>query len=134
MNRPSLLSKGILIIAKKISNGKLLKRVTSHVTGERAVDVNSFVEAEVEIMRREPSAVIIDVTDYPSAEFRRRVEPFVLGLPGWIKVFLVDGTPSLSRLRRARDIGVRGILKSPLSHHGISQLVNDPPLDERLRR
>lgn len=117
--------KNLLIIAKKSAQIALLKRITSHISADKVSGAQTIVEAEEEVMKSHPSAIIIDVSDFSSREFQQKLEPFLLSIPGWVKTFFVDSNPTKSRVFRASKLGVNGFLRAPLSHHGISQLFGD---------
>lgn len=124
---------GLLIVAKKPAQLQILRRITGHIATKKAVQVTSIEEADVELMKKEPDAVIIDISDFKSGEFILRLSPFVLSLPGWVRTFFVDKQPTKSRIARAAGLGVRGVLKAPISHHGITTLLSelkDHPLEE----
>ena len=123
-NAKKLLS-GIVLVARQPTQLSILKRITNHISSKRTVQVTSLDEADTEIARDQPDAIIIDVSDYNSGEFKARLEPFLLRLPGWIRTFFVDNTPTKSRVVRAANLGVDGVLKAPISHHGISTLLNE---------
>lgn len=113
---------GILIVARSPRQLRVLQRIISHLPSHRNACASTVKEAESEIMKHEPEAVIIDVSEYPSGAIRHKIEPFVLSLPGWVKTFFVDSRPTANRVSKARELGVLGVLTTPLSHHGISQL------------
>lgn len=117
---------GIIICSRKEARLATLKRITSHLRVRRKEYVESLGEADLEIMRRTPHAVILDISDYAADEFERIIEPFILQLPGWIKIYLVDANPSRSWLAKVRGLGVTGYLKSPMSHYGVSHMIQHP--------
>ncbi|MBN8549322.1 MAG: hypothetical protein J0M12_08420 [Deltaproteobacteria bacterium] len=122
---PKKVLSGLLIVARKPAQRQILRRITGHVPAKRSVQVDSIDEADIQIMKHEPDAIIIDVSDFKSGEFSVRLAPFVLSLPGWIRIFFVDQKPTPSRIARAAELGVGGVLKAPISHHGITTLLSE---------
>ncbi|MCO6429918.1 MAG: hypothetical protein J5J00_03580 [Deltaproteobacteria bacterium] len=114
---------GVLLVSREPTYTSILKRITSHIAKRMTRHVATITDAEIEIMRREPDAVIVDVSDFSSIELERKLSPFVLQLPGWVKTFFVDKKPTPSRVLKARNMGVHGVLKAPLSHFGITTLL-----------
>ena len=117
--------KNLLIIAHSEAQIATLKRITSHFSPGKVTAVQTVVEAETELLRSRPNNIIIDISDLASSEIQRRLEEFLLGIPGWVRIFFVDSNPTRSRIFRASRLGVNGVLRAPLSHHGITQLLGD---------
>ena len=115
---------GILLVARHPNQLGILRRITNHIPARRRIQASSIDEANVEIMKDEPDAVIIDVTDFRSSEIRTRLEPFLLALPGWIRTFFIDAAPTPSKVINAAKLGVDGVLKTPISHHGMTTLLS----------
>ena len=115
----------ILLVARNSFQASILKRITSHLCFKQRRLATDIAEAETEIMRKKPNVIFMDVSDFKSGEFQTKLEPFLLSLPGWIRTFFVDANPTVKRIKKAADLGVNGILSSPLSHHGVTTLLKE---------
>lgn len=114
---------GIIVVADDEAHMSILRRITRHLGFNRKVHAPTFEEAEREITKKPPKALIVDVSNVTSGKYRMKVEPLILALPGWIKIFFIDKAPTAERVKRAKDIGVDGILRAPISHHGLTTLL-----------
>lgn len=114
---------GIIVVAKGDERAQQLKRVLTHLNSPWVFSFDSFTDTEMVIERQEPELVIIDMSEMSYGEFIRKVEPFILSLPGRIKTLLIDPEPTMDNVLRASGIGVDGILKAPVSHYMITTLL-----------
>lgn len=101
----------------------------SHISFRRKVQVSTIKDAEREIMKRQPKAVVIDVSDCSSAEYGRSVEPFVLSLPGWIRTLLIDTQATPPRVQKAAENGVHGVL-TDISRRHLTAAFSAEPKEE----
>jgi len=114
---------GLLVVADKSLHLEILRKISRHVGISKPAIASTIRDANIEIMRHEPDAILIDISNLDSRQFQRNLEPFLLSLPGWIKTYLVDFKPTRSRVFKAKNLGVNGIIKPPFSHRATALLV-----------
>ncbi len=114
---------GIIVVAKGEERQQQLKRVLTHLNSPWLFSFDSFSDTKLVIEKQEPELVIIDMSGMSYGEFVRKVQPFILGLPGKIKTMLIEPEPTTENVLRASEIGVDGILKAPASHYTITTLL-----------
>jgi hypothetical protein len=115
---------GLLIICASEARARTLTRIVGHLELTWLAVAESLKLADVVISRQAPEVLFVDLSDYTHNEYVGRVAPYVLGLPGHTKVFLIDPEPTIDKIIRASEMGATGILKSPMSHHAISTLMD----------
>ena len=114
---------GILIIGRDPARVEQLKRVVMHLNSTWIVNVDSFADAEFVVEKQVPEVLILELSDFSYGEFVRKIEPFILKMPGSVKTLLVEPEPTVESVVRASEIGVDGIIKAPVSHYTISTLL-----------
>lgn len=119
----------VIVVVRSTKNASLLQRIMSNLSFERHVQVASIADAETEIMRKQPKAVLIDVSDYSQSEYRTIVEPFLLSLPGWIRVLLINTESKSTLIKDPAETGVNGILTDISRYRLTSALSADDARD-----